>query len=187
MHRFAARTRFPQSLKVRQQGAIFKAFCLTTTASLADPSRPHLDLLLELPKAANNRAAGDARDPGNHADAAVAVSLEKNNRLFNEERERLEKWADDMVLAAEKDLKDTKEQIKALKRQARIATTLDDQNTIQRKTQELERKQRRQRQEIFDLEDQIAEKRDQLIDTLQKRMSQKTKTTGLFTIRREVV
>jgi len=122
-----------------------------------------------------------------HADAAVAVSLEENNRLFSEERERLEKWADDMVLAAEKNLKDTKEQIKALKRQARLATTLDDQNTIQRKTQELERKQRRQRQEIFDLEDQIAEKRDMLIDTLQKRMSQKTKVTGLFTIRWEVV
>lgn len=122
-----------------------------------------------------------------HAEAAVAVSLEENNRLFSEERERLEKWADDMVLAAEKDLKDTKEQIKALKRQARLATTLDDQNTIQRKTQELERKQRKQRQEIFNLEDQIAEKRDRLIDTLQKRMSQKTKVTPLFTIRWEVV
>src|SRR5262249_5945695 len=35
-----------------------------------------------------------------HADAAVACSLEDNNRLFSEERERLENSADDMVVPA---------------------------------------------------------------------------------------
>lgn len=119
--------------------------------------------------------------------AAVACSLEGNNRLFSEERERLEKWAEDMVFAAEKDLADTKAQIKAVRRQARLAATLDVQNELQQKLQELERKQRRQRQQIFDIEDQIAEKRDKLIDGLQKRMSQKTATTPLFTIRWAVV
>jgi ERCC4-related helicase len=121
-----------------------------------------------------------------HAEAAVALSLEENNRLFSEERERLEKWAEDMVFAAEKELADTKAQIKAVRRQSRLAATLDVQNELQQKLQELERKQRRQRQQIFDIEDQIAEKRDKLIDGLQKRMSQKTATTPLFTIRWEV-
>jgi superfamily II DNA/RNA helicase len=122
-----------------------------------------------------------------HAQAAINLSLEANNRLFNEERERLEKWADDMMVAAEKDLKDTKEQIKAFKRQARIAATLGEQNDIQTRLQELERKQRRQRQEIFDIEDQIAERRDGLIDSLQQRMNQETSSTHLFTIRWTVV
>ena len=40
------------------------------------------------------------------------------------DHEKLEKWADDMVLSAEKALVDTKEQIKALRRQARQAVTL---------------------------------------------------------------
>lgn len=122
-----------------------------------------------------------------HAQATVGVSLEANNRLFNEERERLEKWADDMVIAAEKDLSDTKAQIKAVRRQSRLATTLDEQNDLQQKLRELERKQRRQRQQIFDIEDQIAEKRDKLIDGLQRRMAQKTTTNTLFTIRWKVV
>jgi hypothetical protein len=122
-----------------------------------------------------------------HADAAVACSLENNNRLFSEERERLEKWAEDMVIAAEKDLRDTKEQIKTVRRQARLATTLDEQNDLQHKLRELEKKQRRQRQQIFEIEDQIAEKRDKLIDGLQRRMKQKTATTPLFTIRWRVV
>jgi hypothetical protein len=122
-----------------------------------------------------------------HADAAVACSLEDNNRLFSEERERLEKWAEDMVVAAEKELADTKAQIKAIRRQSRLATTLDEQNDLQQKLTTLEKKQRKQRQQIFEVEDQIAEKRDKLIDGLQKRMSQKTFAAPLFTIRWEVV
>jgi len=122
-----------------------------------------------------------------HADAAVACSLEDNNKLFSEERERLEKWAEDMVVAAEKELADTKAQIKAVRRQSRLATTLDEQNDLQQKLTALEKKQRKQRQQIFEVEDQIAEKRDKLIDSLQKRMSQKTKAISLFTIQWRVV
>jgi hypothetical protein len=128
-----------------------------------------------------------AQETKRHADSAIAHSLESNSRLFNEERDRLEKWAEDMIVAAEKDLRDTKEQIKGLKRQARLAATLDEQNAIQTKLQELERKQRRQRQQIFEIEDEIAEKRDKLIEGLQRRMSQKTSVSPLFEIRWEVV
>ncbi len=138
----------------------------------------------EPPSEIMNRIAGEAK---RHGQATVAQSLEMNNRLFNEERERLEKWADDMVIAAEKDLSDTKMQIKALRRQARVATTLDEQNELQSKLKDLERKQRRQRQQIFEVEDEIAEKRDTLIDGLQRRMSQKTSTQPLFTIRWKVI
>jgi superfamily II DNA/RNA helicase len=136
--------------------------------------------------------ADDARDrlgieSSIAAEAAVALSLEDNSKLFSEERERLEKWAEDMVIAAEKDLADTKAQIKAIRRQSRLATTLDEQNDLQQKLASLERKQRKQRQQIFEVEDQIAEKRDALIDGLHRRMSQKTKTTSLFTIQWKVV
>ncbi|QGJ68655.1 RNA polymerase-associated protein RapA [Planctomycetales bacterium 10988] len=122
-----------------------------------------------------------------HADAVAACSLEDNNTLFHEERERLEKWAEDMVVAAEKDLADTKAQIKAVRRQSRLATTLDEQNELQQKLRDLEKKQRKQRQQIFEVEDEIAEKRDDLIDGLQQRMTQKTHRTHLFTIQWEVV
>ena len=127
------------------------------------------------------------KEAGRHAEATITHSLEGNNTLFNEERERLEKWADDMVVAAEKDLSDTKGQIKAVRRQSRLATTLDEQNELQQKLRDLEKKQRKQRQQIFEIEDEIAEKRDTLIDGLQKRMTQKTHSTHLFTIQWEVV
>ena len=122
-----------------------------------------------------------------HADGALACSLEDKNRLFAEERERLEQWAEDMMGAAEMELSDTKAQIKAIRRQARMATTLDEQNDLQKQLAALEKKQRKQRQEIFDVEDEIAEKRDALIDGLQRRMSQTKEITPLFTIKWEVV
>ena len=54
---------------------------------------------------------------------------------------------------------------------------------IQEKIKELEKKKRRQRQHIFDVEDEIMEKRDSLIDALEKRMQQRTKSATLFTVR----
>ena len=87
-----------------------------------------------------------------------------------------------MVLAAEKALQDTKASIKALRRQARQAVTLEEQHAIQEKIRQLEKQQRRQRQEIFQVEDEIMEKRDALIESLEKRLSQNTATETLFTI-----
>ncbi len=113
-----------------------------------------------------------AAEAERHAQATVSRSLEQNSRHFNEAREKLEKWADDMVLSAEKALAGTKEQIKALRRQARQAVTLAEQHEIQEKIRKLERQQRRQRQEIFQVEDEIMEKRDGLIDSLERRLAQ---------------
>src|SRR5690554_1967812 len=122
-----------------------------------------------------------------HCQAEVSRILEANNRFFQAEREKLEKWADDKILAAEQALQDTKAKIRGLKRESRQAETVEQQHSIQRQIRELERLQRRQRQQIFDVEDSIIEKRDQLIDTLEQRMNQHTQTTRLFTIQWHVV
>ena len=88
-----------------------------------------------------------------------------------------------MVLAAEKALRDTKERIKALEREARQATTLAEQHRIQEEIRRLEKVKRRQRQEIFKVEDDIIDRRDDLIGSLEKRLAQRTETETLFTIR----
>ena len=122
-----------------------------------------------------------------HSKATISQSLESNNKHFNEAREKLERWADDLVLAAEKALKDTKEQIKFAQREARVATTLNEQHEIQQKIQKLEKLQRKQRQDIFQVEDEIIVKRDGLIESLEKRLTQKTENKTLFIIEWTVV
>lgn len=140
------------------------------------------------------RVGGDASIPpaeqqrlnaesARHAKATVSRSLEQNSVHFHAAREKLEKWADDMVLSAEKALADTKEQIKALRRQARQAATLEEQHAMQQQLQKLEQQQRRQRQDIFKAEDEIMEKRDSLIESLERRLAQHIATDALFTIR----
>lgn len=119
--------------------------------------------------------------------ATIAEVLEANQRLFHEERDKLERWADDKLLAAEEALKNTKARIAQLKRDARKAATLQEQDGIQRQLSELGRQQRRLRQDIFAVEDEIIEKRDALIASLQQRLQEKTDTQTLFTLRWQVV
>jgi Fe2+ transport system protein B len=138
-----------------------------------------LEAVSEIPESVVQRLRAEA---DLHVRATISRSLEQNNVHFNEARDKLERWADDLVLAAEKALRDTKEQIKALRREARQATTLEEHHQIQEKIQKLERQQRRQRQDIFTAEDEIIAKRDVLIESLEKRLAQRTEATPLFTI-----
>lgn len=138
----------------------------------------------ELASAIADRLQAEAEQ---HAKATLNRSLDANNKHFASARERLERWAEDKVYAAEKALKDTKEQIKAVRREARAAATLEEEAVIQTKLQELERRQRKQRQEIFNQEDEVADKRDELIANLQKRLSRGHSIESLFTVRWAVV
>lgn len=127
------------------------------------------------------------REARRHTEATLSSSLERNNTFFREERDKLEKWADDALAGAERALSDTKEQIKVLTRQARTAPNLEEQQAIQQKIADLEKRKRRQRQQIFDVEDEIIGRRDRMIGDLEKRLAQKTSSTPLFILRWSVV
>jgi hypothetical protein len=123
------------------------------------------------------------REAARHRDATISASLERNNTFFREERDKLERWAEDAVEGAEKELRDTKAAITAQNRAARVAQTTEEQHGIQQKIAQLEREKRRQRQRIFEIEDEIIMKRDQLIGDLEKRLTQRTIHELLFVVR----
>jgi len=127
------------------------------------------------------------RDQERHAKATLAKNLEENNRHFSEARDQLDKWAEDMEMAAQKELDDTKRQIRDLQRRSRQAPTIEEQHSLQEEIAKLERKKRTLRERIFDIEDEIAKKRDLLVESLEKRMQQKTIVTPVFTIRWRVI
>lgn len=136
------------------------------------------------PKLVNNNAPQVLlQNSKRQVDAKVSLLVQENNRFFQAEREKLEKWADDKILGAEQALTDTKNRIRALKREARIASTIEEQQKTQTEIRDLEKLQRRQRQEIFDVEDEIIDKRDELIDALEEKLKQTTLVDELFTIR----
>jgi ERCC4-related helicase len=111
----------------------------------------------------------------------------QNARWFSEESQKLEKWAEDKLFAAEKELKDAKARILELKREVRSATSPEQQHRIQTQIQDLEKSKRRLRQRIFEVEDEIIEERDQMIADLEARLQQEISKQELFAIRWAVV
>lgn len=119
--------------------------------------------------------------------AALNRSMEANNSHFARAAQRLEQWAADKLLAEENKLQAVKEQIFTLRRELRAAATLAAQTELQQKLADLEKRQRRLRQSIFDVEDEIAAERDRHIELLRAGLSRGHTHETLFTIRWEVV
>lgn len=113
--------------------------------------------------------------------------MERNNTFFREEHLRIDKWADDMLLAAEKELKDTRQLIKATGRQLRLAETVDEQAQLQKKELALTRKRRKLRNKLDDVEDAIEDKARTMRHNLQARLRQTVETETIFTIEWAVI
>ncbi len=144
--------------------------------------------LLTLPvKQANGNAISiDAKllalQTESHLDALLKSISERDNNYLKFETEKLTKWAEDRMNAAELAIKETKAKIKELNREVQKTTDPMAQLKLQQQLQEESRKQKKQRQEIFIVEDEIAEMRDKMIADIQKRMKQEINQTHLFTI-----
>ena len=118
----------------------------------------------------------------NQVNNLLKVITERDNNYLMAETEKLSKWADDRMNAAEMAIKDTKAKIKELNREVQKTTDPMAQLKLQQQLQEESRKQKKQRQEIFIVEDEIVEMRDKMIANIQKRMKQEILKTHLFTI-----
>jgi len=139
---------------------------------------------VNLSSSIQDRLAADAE---RHVRATLDVNLEQNHKHFKEEQEKLYQWAEAQVAGAEAELATVKRRIQDAQRRARQATNLQEQHEIEKEISSLQSTQRRMRKEIFRVEDEIEEKRDQLVDALEKRMLQKSTVTPLITIKWTVV
>ena len=80
-------------------------------------------------------------------------------------------------------IKDVKAKIKALEREERAEENLERKIALQEEIATLERKKRKLRQEIFDVEDEIEDERKSLIDALKQHLNAKISTQHLFTFK----
>jgi superfamily II DNA or RNA helicase len=127
------------------------------------------------------------KDAHLYADSKLRESLEQNNVLFQEKRDQLYRWADDVVAAAERELSLAKAELRAAEKAAGIATTAQAQLEAQNRIRELESKKRQSRRRIDDVEDSVFAKRNGLIQELEQRVAQTHSVKPLFTIRWRLV
>lgn len=113
----------------------------------------------------------------------VADSAERNSKFFDEEMDKLDNWADDMKLGLEKEISDLDQEIRLRKSEAKKITWLDEKVSAQRAIKELEKKRTEKRQNLYEAQDEIDEKKDMLLDKIEKMLKQKVSWENLFTIK----
>lgn len=133
------------------------------------------DIKEEEPEYLANRASDDVKQ-------LLLKWQNRDNRLFAEETDKLHRWAEDKMKAAETAITETKRRLQELKREASKSNEPGRMIALQEQIQGLEKRQKRQRAEVFTIEDEIAERRDQLIIKLKERLKQETSVTPIFTI-----
>lgn len=117
----------------------------------------------------------------------VADSAERNSKFFDEEMDKLDNWADDMKLGLEKEISDLDQEIRLRKSEAKKITRLDEKVSAQRAIKELEKKRTEKRQNLYEAQDEIDEKKDMLLDKIEKMLKQKVSWKNLFTIKWRVI
>ena len=108
---------------------------------------------------------------------------ERNASFFEVEANKIDNWADDLKVGLEREIKDLDRQIKDARRASTMASTLEEKLSFQKQMRTIEGHRSTKRRALFDAQDEIDKKREQLISEIEGKMKQKTEMELLFTIR----
>jgi hypothetical protein len=117
----------------------------------------------------------------------LQINAERNGGFFDNEMEKLDKWADDVKSSIELELKEIDREIKARKTEAKKILKLEEKVKAQRQIKEMEKKRNELRQNLYQAQDEIDRRKESLINEIESRMKQKIETNELFTIKWKVV
>jgi len=111
------------------------------------------------------------------------ISRNRNNEYYNEEIDKLEKWADDMKLSLEKEIKDLESEIRLKRAESRRLIDLNLKIRIQREIKDLEKKRNDKRRTLFEAQDEIDIRKENLLNEIESRLQQSIELKDLFTIK----
>jgi adenine-specific DNA-methyltransferase len=111
---------------------------------------------------------------------------DRNRQFFEREIDKLNRWADDRKAGLEFQLKNLDTEIRQADREAKLAPTLEEKVALQKRKKELEAQRKEKRRNLYEAEDEIEARKDELIAEVEKRLKSTTRVVELFTIRWEV-
>ncbi|MEL6850452.1 MAG: SNF2-related protein [Bacteroidota bacterium] len=117
----------------------------------------------------------------------VSENALRNRDFFDTEMDKLDQWADDMKLSLEKEIRDLDAEIKLRKSEAKKMLNLEAKVRAQRQIKELEKKRSEKRQSLFEAQDQVDDRKEQLLQDIESRLNQNVQENELFTIRWQLV
>jgi hypothetical protein len=101
--------------------------------------------------------------------------------------DKLDQWADDMKISLDKEIKDLDAEIKLRKSEAKKMMNLEAKVKAQRAIKELEKKRSEKRQNLFEAQDTIDERKEELLTEIENRLKQSIRLTELFTIKWKLI
>ena len=117
---------------------------------------------------------------------AISIS-ERNSEFFDEEVDKLDKWAEDVKKSLEIELKRLDIDIKAMKTIAKKVLNLEEKVKLQREIKDSEKKRNEMRQKLYKAQDDVDLKKEDLLGKVESQLNQKTTLTPLFTIRFKII
>jgi len=144
-------------------------------------------------------AAGQGFNPCPHQAAAdlqkqqrvaalIGESEQNNHHYFNEELDKLDRWAEDLKTGLELELKQLDRDIKDTDRQSKQLISLKEKLEFQKKKATLEKRRSQKRHELFTSQDQVDRRREELIGQLEKQLEASThEVTPVFEVQWRIV
>lgn len=121
------------------------------------------------------------------ANTLTASIAERNSEFFDDEVDKLDKWAEDIKKSLEIELKRMDIDIKAAKTNAKKVLNLQEKIKIQREIKDAEKKRNDLRQKLYQAQDQVDTKKEELLEKVEAQLKQKTTLTKLFTLKYKVI
>lgn len=119
--------------------------------------------------------------------ATLTRASEAGSARLRQVRQQIDQWADDKISAAEQELDVLRRELRAARRQADLAETVQAQQAALEQINALEAKRRRARRNIDDVEEKVEQERQDLLRQLQARCQQRHERQTLFVLRFEAI
>ena len=110
-------------------------------------------------------------------------SAQRNEIFFEAEMDKLDSWAMDMKVALEREITDLDAEIKLRKSNARKMAHLEEKVAEHRLIKELETQRAEKRQRLYEAQDEVDARKEDLLSSVERMLQQKTQQTELFTIK----
>lgn len=115
--------------------------------------------------------------------AALEANIaERNATFFEQEMEKLDRWAEERKQLLEMQITEMDKAIREAKGEARRVAGLEAKLALQRKAKVLEGKRNEMRRRMFTSQDEVDEQKDALLDTVEQRLRQGMHERELFRI-----
>ena len=142
--------------------------------------------------AAVNESTSIINEALNHKEQEKAYTFtasiaERNSEFFDDEVDKLDKWAEDVKKSLEIELKRMDIDIKTIKTNAKKVLNLAEKIKLQREIKDSEKKRNALRQKLYQAQDQVDVKKEDLLEKVEAQLKQKTTLIKLFTIKYKVI